>query len=136
MSTKTRNVILTYWLQDGTPTSARSSIRGFHQYQRMTVPPSVLSPDNLLASNRMHPVTLETPSPSNSNSSLPSLSCQDGLGYTNRISLNFSTGADEKFSNSFHQTGLTTISEESNINTMDSIERSSVQSTRSENSYY
>ncbi|KAL0273303.1 UNVERIFIED_CONTAM: hypothetical protein PYX00_006004 [Menopon gallinae] len=122
---------------DGTPTSARSSIRGFHQYQRMTVPPSVLSPDNLTPSNHTNPVTLETPpSPSNSNSSLPSLSCQDGLGYTNRITLNFNPRMDEKFMNSFHQTGLTTISEESNINTMDSMERSSVQSARSENSYY
>lgn len=131
---------------DGTPTSARSSIRGFHQYHRMCVPPAIISPDSFISSPYIYPPTLDSPpSPSNSSSSLASLTNHvDGMGYTNRISLNCNPrGEDDKFVSKFHHrgfgtmvNGLTTISEESNINAVDAVERSSVRSGKSENSQH
>lgn len=68
----------------------------------------------------------------------------DGVGYTNRISLNCNPrGEEDQFVSKFQHRGfgtmsnvskgLTTISEESNINIVDAVERSSVRSGKSEN---
>lgn len=127
------------FLKDGTPTSNRSSIRGFHQYQRMCVPPSILSSDNMIPSHYVYPSAMDTPpSPSNSNSPVSSLTNHvDVVGYTNRISLNCNPhGDDEKYMSKFQHRGLTTISEESNINMIDALERASVRSEKSASSHY
>lgn len=87
----------------------------------------------------VYPPSLENPpSPSNSSPSLSStINLGDVIGYTNRISLNCNPhGEDEKFVTKFQQRGLSTISEESNINMVDAVEKLSIRSEKSASSHY
>ncbi|KAK6626387.1 hypothetical protein RUM43_006698 [Polyplax serrata] len=109
---------------DGTLTSNCRSVRGFHQYHRMCVPSSVQAPDNFRPSHYLYPSPIESPpSPSNSNSSVVSGHQVEPICYTNRISLNCNQVENQPYEGKFMQRGLTTISEESNVNVIDSVER-------------
>lgn len=105
----------------------------------MCVPSTTtLTSDDSSRNHCTYPSLLNSPqSPSNFNSSPPPLTNNtDVIGYTNRITLNCNPREDGKYFGKFQHHNLTTISEESNINAVDNLERLSIRSEKSASSYY